>query len=117
MVSQLVFIEEKSDAIGLDFVATKFWTKKSAHVVFRRPLKLESNINMNLEIETEYRFYFQYGLFDSEDDTDESKLNGNLDMDDFNTINIVPVSNESMLSGNYLICSCLGLFLSLVISI
>lgn len=36
IASQLQFIEDKSDMLGLDYIATKDWVKQSAHVAFRR---------------------------------------------------------------------------------
>ena len=36
--SQLAFIEEKSDGLGLDYLPTIFWVKQSASVAFRRRL-------------------------------------------------------------------------------
>jgi hypothetical protein len=39
--SQLVFIENKNNGLGDMRKPTIFWTKKSSHVVFRRPLNLE----------------------------------------------------------------------------
>ena len=38
--SQLVFIENKNNGLGDMREPTMFWTKKSSHIVFRRPLNL-----------------------------------------------------------------------------
>ena len=92
MSSQWVFIEEKSNGLGDMIEPTIFWTKKSAHVVFRRPLEPDSDKTMNMEIGHTYHIYLQYGLFDSPDDTDQSKIKGATNGEPEELL-IVPISN------------------------
>ena len=93
IVSQWLMIEDKNNGIGDLIIADQFWTKKSTHVVFRRPLTVESDETMNLKIGGKYNFFLQWGLFDNSTDEDVSKLNGNIDMNDFESLTIVPISN------------------------
>ena len=74
-------IEEKNNGLGDMIEATVFWTKKSMHATMRRPLKIPNDVTMDLEIGTTYKVLLQYGLFDSPDDTDESKLKGMINDD------------------------------------
>lgn len=75
-------------------IASEFWTKKSAHIVFRRPLEPDSDKTIQMEIGHSYHISLQWGLFDSPDDTDATKLRGNTKtLDEFNELFIVPVSN------------------------
>lgn len=75
-----MFIEYKNNGLGDMRDPTIFWTKKSSHVVFRRPLNLEVNDRLELVMGETYYFNLQWGLFDGPDDEDESKVMGNTDM-------------------------------------
>ena len=83
VVSQWLMIEDKNNGLGDMIIPDKFWTKKSTHVVFRRPLEVQGDDSMNLEIGGNYQFYLQWGLFDNSTDEDPTKLKGNIYMDDF----------------------------------
>jgi hypothetical protein len=85
-----MFIDDKSNGLGDMIEATVFWSKKSMHVTFRRPLKPNSDKTMNLDIGKKYKILLQFGLFDSHDDTDETKLRGMTEPVD---LEIVPISN------------------------
>lgn len=78
--SQLVFIEYKNNGLGDMRDPTIFWTKKSSHVTFRRPLNLEVNDRLELVMGETYLFNLQWGLFDSPDDDDESKVMGDTEI-------------------------------------
>lgn len=80
MYSQLVFIEEKNNGLGDMRDPTIFWTKKSAHVVFRRPINLEINDRLVLSQGETYFFNLQWGLFNGPDDENEGELYGDLEM-------------------------------------
>ena len=56
-------------------------------------MTVESDETMNLKIGGKYNFFLQWGLFDNSTDEDVSKLNGNIDMNDFESLTIVPISN------------------------
>lgn len=77
VASQLQFIEEKSDMLGLDYIPTRFWVKQSAHVAFRRaavPTDIPGQISFNPS--STYKVMIQYGLFSDDQDEDESKVKG-----------------------------------------
>ena len=109
-------IEDKNNGIGDLIIADTFWTKKSTHIVFRRPLKVEGDDSMDLKIEGDYKFYLQWGLFDSEDDEDDSKLKGNIFMDNYESITIVPISNAKRMGAMFKFAS-VGLLVLQVLSI
>ena len=56
-----------------------YWYKKSAHVVFRRALNLNSEHAMRLEEDKTYKFIMSWGLFDNHTDSDKSKVLGGTD--------------------------------------
>jgi len=62
------------------------------HVTFRRPLKPNSDKTMDLVIGKKYKVLLQFGLFDSHEDTDETKLRGMIKNDPVE-MEIVPISN------------------------
>lgn len=78
--SQLVFIEYKNNGLGDMRDPTIYWTKKSSHVVFRRPLNLEISDRLELVMGETYHFNLQWGLFDSPEDDDQAKVMGDLGM-------------------------------------
>ena len=71
-----MFIDDKNNGLGDMIEATVFWTKKSMHVTFRRPLKPKNDKLMTLEIGKKYNILLQFGLFASHEDTDQTKLRG-----------------------------------------
>jgi len=90
--SQWMFIDDKSNGLGDMIEASVFWSKKSMHVTFRRPLKPNSDKTMDLVIGKKYKVLLQFGLFDSHEDTDETKLRGMIKNDPVE-MEIVPISN------------------------
>lgn len=46
--SQWMRIEDKNNGLGDMVEATVFWTKKTMHVTFRRPLKVSNSKTMEL---------------------------------------------------------------------
>ena len=110
-------IEDKNNGLGDMIIPDKFWTKKSTHVVFRRPLEVEGDDTMNLKIGGKYRFYLQWGLFDNSTDEDPTKLKGNIYMDDFEPLTIVPISNVKRLGASIFVPACLSLILLQIVSL
>ena len=80
MGSQNMFMAHKNDGIGTEYLPTRWWWKKSAHVTFRRPLVVNSDKTLDLSTDEPLNIYLQWGLFDGLDDDNEATVFGDLDL-------------------------------------
>ena len=80
MGSQHQYMDHKNDGIGADYLPTRWWWKKSAHVTFRRPLVVNSDKTLDLSTDEPLNIYLQWGLFDGLDDDNEGAVLGDLDL-------------------------------------
>lgn len=69
--------QDRLDPYGIAVLETMIdKTEKRAHITFIRPMKALSDYDIDLEKDTYYRVYFNFGIFDNENDTDKAKLKG-----------------------------------------
>jgi hypothetical protein len=87
ITSQHFFVEEKNN--GLTYwnpnlrAPTRVWMKKSAHVVFRRRMSIaEHEYVLDMGLGESFKIILNWGLFDTPDDDDESKVRGMSSLDD-----------------------------------
>ena len=106
MGSQHQFMDHKNDGIGADYLPTRWWWKKSAHVTFRRPMVVNSDKTLDLSTDDPLYIYLQWGLFDSLNDDNESAVFGDLDLSKPQKLYLPPIVFSKALF--YQVSYCFG---------